>query len=197
MIRMFTSFLVLGSLIAQTTPNPEPEKPDVAINFVKADDKLLLNYSVNVYAGYPIYTAEYFDSYDKTYPFYGLSIGTPIGFKAGLAYVTLDFELLNYKFERTNPLEGEDKFYEGMATHIGFNTGMFINDLSLSLTAATGRYHNERNGFIGGLNIDLPYWGDFEIRGAIRFSAVPVTLPNGDDGSSGWVDCGISIGYEF
>ena len=36
-----------------------------------------------------IYTAEYFDSFDENSPILGLSVGTPIGIKAGLAYLTL------------------------------------------------------------------------------------------------------------
>ena len=197
MNRTLFSFIFIGILFGQVAPAPEPEKPDVAINFVDADDELLLNYSINLYAGYPIYTAEYFDSFDEISPILGLSVGTPLGIKAGLAYLTLNFEFINYKFTRTNVIESEENIYEGFAPHIGFNTGVFINDLSLSLTGAMGPYHNDRYGFIGGVNVDLPYWGDFEVRGTLRFNAVPVTLLGGDDGSSGWVDLGISLGYEF
>ena len=39
-----------------------------------------------------------FDSFDETSPILGLSVGTPIGIKAGLAYLTLNFEFINYKF---------------------------------------------------------------------------------------------------
>ena len=197
MIRIFFGFIFTGILFCQVAPDPEPEKPDVAINFVDADDELLLNYSLNLYAGYPMYTAEYFDSFDEISPILGLSVGTPLGIKAGLAYLTLIFEFINYKFTRTNGIEGEENIYEGFAPHFGFNTGMFINDLSLSFTGAMGPYHNDRYGFIGGINVDLPYWGDFEVRGTLRFNAVPVTLIGGDDGSSGWMDLGLSLGYEF
>ena len=133
--KILFSFIFTGILIGQVAPAPEPEKPDVAINFVDADDELLLNYSINAYAGYPIYTADYFDSFDETSPILGLSVGTPIGIKAGLAYLTLNFEFINYKFVRLMKLK---VIYEGFAPHIGFNTGMFINDLSLSFTGATG-----------------------------------------------------------
>ena len=197
MKRTLFSFIFTSILLGQVTPAPEPEKPDVAINFVDADDELLLNYSINLYAGYPVYNAEYFDSFDETSPILGLSVGTPFGFKAGLAYLTLNFEFINYKFTRSIDVEGEKNIYEGFAPHIGFNTGMFINDLSLSFTGATGPYHNDRYGFISGVNVDLPYWGDFEVRGTLRFNAVPVTQPNGDDGLSGWMDLGLSLGYEF
>ena len=146
MIRIFFGFIFTGILFCQVAPDPEPEKPDVAINFVDADDELLLNYSLNLYAGYPIYTAEHFDSFDEISPILGLSVGTPLGIKAGLAYLTLNFEFINYKFTRTNEMEGEENIYEGFAPHLGFNTGMFINDLSLSFTGAMGPYHNDRYG---------------------------------------------------
>ena len=197
MTRIFFSFIFIGIIFGQVAPTPDPKKPDIAINFVDADDELLLNYSLNLYAGYPMYTAEYFDSFDEISPILGLSVGTPLGIKAGLAYLTLNFEFINYKFKRTSEIEGEVNIYEGFAPHIGFNTGMFINDLSLSFTGAMGPYHNDRYGFIGGVNVDLPYWGDFEVRGTLRFNAVPVTLLGGNDGSSGWFDLGLSLGYEF
>ena len=184
MTRNFFSFIFIGIIFGQVAPTPDPEKPDIAINFVDSDDELLLNYSLNLYAGYPMYTAEFFDSFDEISPISGLSIGTPLGIKAGLAYLTLNFEFINYKFKRTNEIEGEENIYEGFAPHLGFNTGMFINDLSLSFTGAMGPYHNDRYGFISGVNVDLPYWGDFEVRGTLRFNAVPVTLLGGNDGSS-------------
>ena len=60
------SFFFTGILFGQVAPAPEPEKPDLAINFVDADDELLLNYSINLYAGYPIYTAEGHKRKEKT-----------------------------------------------------------------------------------------------------------------------------------
>jgi len=197
MIRILFSFIFTGILVGQIVSTPEPEKPDVAINFVDADDELLLNFSINAYAGYPVYTRNFLGRFDEASPILGLSIGTPFGFKAGLAFLTLNFEFINYKFTRTNEIEGEENIYEGFAPHLGFNTGMFINDLSLSFTGGMGPYHNDRYGFIGGMNVDLPYWGDFEVRGTLRFNAVPVTLLGGDEGTSGWMDLGISLGYEF
>ena len=65
MIRILFSFIFSGILFGQAAPAPEPDKPDVAINFIDADDELLLNYSINAYAGYPVYNAEYFDSFDE------------------------------------------------------------------------------------------------------------------------------------
>ena len=151
---MFTSFLLLASLIAQTAPEPEPEKPDVSINFVKADDHLLLNWSVNTYVGYPIYQAENFKRFDDMHFVYGLSLGTPIGMKTGLAYSTLDFELVNFIFGNTDPLDGEDGTFGETVLHYGLNSGMFINDLSLNITMAMGKYEHGI-GYIGALNLSL------------------------------------------
>ena len=185
MIRMFTSFLLLGSLIAQTAPNPEPEKPEVAIKFVQKDDHLLLNWSINTYVGYPVYQAENFKRFDDRHFVYGISLGTPIGMKTGLAYSTLDFELINFIF-------GGDGEFGETVFHYGLNSGMFINDLSLNLTMAMGEYEHGM-GYIGAVNIDLPYWGDFEVRSTIRFTAAPTD----SETTSGWIDLGVSIGYEF
>ncbi len=55
-----------------------------------------------------------------------------------------------------------------------------------------GKY-SDGTGYIGAINIDLPYWGDYEVRSTIRFSAVPTDT----DITSAWVDLGVSIGYEF
>ena len=195
MNRIMVSILLVSAIFSQQEPEVEPEKPSIAIDFVEADDELLLNWSVNTYVGYPVYTAEFFSIFDQLHPVYGLSLGTPFGLKTGLAYSTFDIELINYVFGNTDPEDGEpDNFYDTVF-HVGLNSGLFINDLSLSLTAAVGKY-DHGTGFVGGMNIDLPYWGDYEVRSTIRFSAVPMTL-NGDEGRSGWVDIGVSLGYEF
>ena len=192
MIRILFSFLFASFLVGQTAPTPEPEKPDVAINFVKADDELLLNWSVNTYLGYPVYQAENFKRYDDRHFVYGLSLGTPIGMKTGLAYSTLDFELINFIFGNSDPLDGEDGEIGETVLHYGLNSGMFINDLSLNITFAVGKYKYGA-GYIGAINIDLPYWGDYEVRSTIRFTAVPTDA----DLTSGWIDLGVSLGYEF
>ena len=185
-------FCILFVSVAFAQTQPEPEKPSISIDFVQADDDLLLNWSVNTYIGYPIYKANNMSMYDKNHPVYGLSLGTPFGFKTGLAYSTLDIEVINYVFSNTNPEDGQpDDFYDTVF-HVGLNSGLFINDLSLSLTVAVGNYVHG-TGFVGGMNIDLPYWGDYEVRSTIRFSAVPVL----NNMTSGWVDLGVSLGYEF
>ena len=192
MIRILFSFIFASILVGQTAPTPEPEKPDVAINFVKADDELLLNWSVNTYLGYPVYQAENFKRFDDRHFVYGLSLGTPIGMKTGLAYSTLDFELINFIFGNSDPLDGEDGEFGETILHYGLNSGMFINDLSLNITFAVGKYKHGA-GYIGAINIDLPYWGDYEVRSTIRFTAAPAAA----DLTSGWIDLGVSLGYEF
>ena len=194
MIKTILTIFFISGVMAQTQPEPapEPEKPDIAINFVKADDELLLNWSVNTYIGYPVYKAENFSRFDDDHLIYGLSLGTPLGIKTGLSYSTLNFELINYIFGNNNPLEGEASDIGETVLHIGLNSGMFINDLSLNLTLATGK-HEHGYGLISAINIDLPYWGDFEVRSTVRFTAVPTEF----DLTSGWVDLGVSLGYEF
>ena len=192
MSKVMFCILFVSVAFAQTQPESEPEKPNIAIDFVQADDELLLNWSINTYVGYPVYTADFFSTFDKLHPVYGLSLGTPFGLKTGLAYSTIDFEVVNYVFENTAPEDGQPINFYDTVFHLGLNSGLFINDLSLSLTAAVGKY-DHGTGFVGGVNFDLPYWGDYEIRSTIRFSAVPVV----DDMTSGWIDIGVSIGYEF
>ena len=194
MIKTFLIIIFLSRVSAQTQPEPapEPEQPDIAINFVKADDELLLNWSVNTYVGYAVYKAENFSMFDDDHLIYGLSLGTPLGIKTGPSYSTLNFELINYIFGNTNPLGGEPSEFSETVFHIGLNSGMFINDLSLNVTLATGK-HEHGYGYISAINIDLPYWGDFEVRSTIRFTAVPT----GPDLTSGWIDLGVSLGYEF
>ena len=192
MIRILFSFILSGVIVGQVAPTPEPEKPDISINFIKADDELLLNWSVNTYLGYPVYQAQNFKRFDDRHFVYGLSLGTPIGMKTGLAYSTLDLELINFIFGNTNPSYGEDSEIGETVLHYGLNSGMFINDLSLNITLAMGKYKYGA-GYISAINIDLPYWGDYEVRGTIRFTAIPTDA----DMTSGWIDLGVSLGYEF
>ena len=62
MIRILFSFIFSGVIVGQVAPTPEPEKPDISINFIKGNDELLLNWSVNTYLGYPVYQAQNFKS---------------------------------------------------------------------------------------------------------------------------------------
>tara|TARA_B100000686_G_scaffold350770_1_gene447658 strand:- start:5902 stop:6474 length:573 start_codon:yes stop_codon:yes gene_type:complete len=169
----------------------EEEASVITIDF-DSKEELYLNFSFNAYRGVPVYTAKTFEQYDRKYPVYGLSIGTPLGFQFGFTYTTLDFEIMKYKFESTQSIGGNNALFEGIAYQVGINSGFFINAASLSVTAATGIYH-KGNGFVGGLNIDLPYWGPLEVRGAVRFN----TVQRPDKDYTGWIDIGISLGYEL
>ncbi len=159
------------------------------------EEELELNYSANLYLGYPVYVTETFSYYDKSNPVVGLSIGTPFGFQAGPFYATVNIEILRYIFEGTEASKQASyvgRKFGGMAYQVGVNTGLFFNEFSFSITAASGVYH-EGTGFIGGVNLDLPL-GDMpiEIRLATRANMIQKS-----DGITGWVGGGISLGYEF
>ena len=162
------------------------------------------NYSVNLYTGYPVINATSFDHYDKSRPVAGISIGTPYGYYANDFYVNANIEIFRYIFRRSV----NDQRFGGTAVQIGLNTGLFIGDVSLSLTAASGVFH-AGTGFIGGLNIDLPVGeyilGNFDINESlvphiealeVRFTT-RANMVHKKDGITGWVDGGFSIGYEF
>ena len=122
------------------------------------EEELELNYSANLYLGYPVYVTETFSYYDKSNPVVGLSIGTPFGFQAGPFYATANIEILRYIFEGTEASVDPNyigRDFGGMAYQVGVNTGLFFNEFSFSITAASGVYH-EGTGFIGGVNLDLP-----------------------------------------
>ena len=159
------------------------------------EEELVLNYSANLYLGYPVYVTETFSYYDKSNPVVGLSIGTPFGFQAGPFYATVDVEILRYIFEGTEASKQANyigKKFGGMAYQVGVNTGLFFNEFSFSITAATGVYH-DGTGFIGGVNLDLPL-GDLPIEFRV---AARANMIQKSDGITGWVGGGISLGYEF
>ena len=163
------------------------------------------NYSVNLYTGYPVIKAASFDHYDKSRPVAGISIGTPYGYYANDFYVNANIEIFRYIFRNSHNVE--DRF-GGTAFQVGINTGLFIGDVSVSLTAATGVFH-AGTGFISGLNIDLPageyILGNFDINESlvphiealeVRFTT-RANMVQKKDGITGWIDGGFSIGYEF
>ena len=162
------------------------------------------NYSVNLYTGFPLVKATSFDHYDKSRPVAGISIGTPYGYYGNDFYVNANIEIFRYIFRRSV----NDQRFGGTAFQVGLNTGLFIGDVSVSLTAATGVFH-AGTGFIGGLNIDLPtgeyILGNFDINESlvphiealeVRFTT-RANMVQKNDGITGWVDGGFSIGYEF
>ena len=176
------------------------------------------NWSANIYTGYPIpfIRGESFDYYDKIYPTFGLSIGSPYGLFVGDFFMNIIGELAYYKFSKSNykniaPENRKDPF-EGFAYQIGLSPGLFIGDLSISMTAATGLYH-AGPGFITGGSIDLPigsylinkfkdnkfiedyeeYILSIEMRITTRANLVKKT----DGLYTYWLGGGVSFGYEF
>ena len=89
--------LFLSLALSQSEQSDADEAVVITIDF---DDKeeLYLNFSFNAYRGVPVYSGNTFEQYDRVYPVYGLSIGTPFGFQVGFTYTTLDFEIMQYKF---------------------------------------------------------------------------------------------------
>ena len=175
---------------------------------------LVPNYSLNLYTGYPLIKASSFEIYNDSSPVFGVSIGTPYGFFMSNFFVNMIFEVAKYNFnESTN----QKRKFGGWAFQIGASPGFFIGDMSISLTAATGIFH-EGTGFITGGSIDIPVgnliiekYGDisfvesfeeqieaFEIRFTSRANIVQKAKSATDaGGATGWVGAGISLGYEF
>ena len=112
------------------------------------------NYSFNLYTGYPTLKASSFDHYDISRPVVGLSVGTPFGYYASDFFINLNLEIFNYIFRRS----ANDQKFGGTAFQGGANSGLFIGDVSISLTAATGVFH-AGTGFITGGSLDLPLGG--------------------------------------
>ena len=106
-----------------------------------------------------------------------------------------------YNFQQKNNLDGAS--FGGPAFQIGLSPGLFIGDFSFSLTACTGVYQNDlgklTSGFIAGGSIDIPLGilldnDDLPIELRITSRS---NLISKDEGITGWVDGGVSIGYEF
>ena len=176
------------------------------------------NWSLNFYNGYPIpgLRGESFSYYDKIFPTFGLSVGSPYGIYIGDFFMNVIAELAYYKFSKSSfegiaPVDRKDPF-EGFAFQIGLSPGLFIGDLSISATAATGVYH-AGPGFITGLSVDLPI-GSYvmekyrdsnfitEYEELLESLEVRVTsrlnLVKKNDGLyTYWLGGGISFGYEF
>ena len=187
--------------------------------FYPVEYVLVPNYSFNLYTGYPLIKASSFEIYNDSSPVFGLSIGTPYGFFMSNFFVNMIVEVAKYNFNNSSGL----KKFGGWAFQIGASPGFFIGDMSISLTAATGIFH-EGTGFIVGGSIDIPLgniiienWGDisivesfeeqieaFEIRFTSRANIVQKEKKVNDEGAildaggaTGWVGAGISLGYEF
>jgi len=202
-----------------TTPgekNPSNQKEV----FYPVEYVLVPNYSFNLYTGYPLIKASSFEIYNDSSPVFGVSIGTPYGFFMSNFFVNLIVEIAKYNF---NESEGLQRPFGGWAFQIGASPGFFIGDMSISLTAATGIFH-EGTGFITGGSIDIPVgniiienYGDisfvesfeeqieaFEIRFTSRANIIQKEKKVNDEGeildaggATGWIGAGISLGYEF
>jgi hypothetical protein len=181
--------------------------------FYPVEYVLVPNWSFNLYTGYPLIKASSFEIYNDSSPVFGLSVGSPYGFFMSNFFVNMIFEIAKYNF---NDSSGLRKF-GGWAFQVGASPGFFIGDMSISLTAATGIFH-EGTGFITGASIDLPIgnlivekYGDisfvesfeeqiqaFEIRFTSRANIVQKEKSEYDaGGATGWIDVGIALGYEF
>ena len=168
---------------------------------------LVPNWSLNLYGGYPILRASSFDEFDESNLLFGLSVGSPYGFFAGDFYMNVIAEFVYYNFQQSNNLEGQN--FGGPAVQIGLSPGFFIGQTSVSLTACTGLYQNDKGkmttGIIVGGSIDIPLGNTLGNYFDIEPDEFPVELRitsrsnliSKDEGVTGWLDGGISIGYEF
>ena len=189
--------------------NNNEESYDYDVEYV-----IIPNWSLNIYSGYPIYRASSFEEFDKSNPIYGLSIGSPWGIFAGDFFMNVIGEIAYYNFQQKNNIDG--KSFGGPAFQIGLSPGFFIGQTSISLTACTGFYKDDEgdftSGIIAGGSIDLPLgtiildkFGDVEfvenLEDQIESFEMRVTgranLIQKNEGSTGWLGLGISIGYEF
>ena len=120
---------------------------------------LVPNWSLNLYTGYPIIrSASSFDEFDESNLLFGLSVGSPYGLFAGDFFMNVIAEFVYYNFQQSNNLEGQN--FGGFAYQIGLSPGLFIGETSISLTACTGVYQNDKGkmtrDFIAGGSIDIP-----------------------------------------
>ena len=116
-------------------------------------------------------------------------------------------EFIYYNFQQRSDLEGQN--FGGPAFQIGVSPGLFIGEASISLTACTGLYQNDKSkmtsGFIAGGSLDIPLGIILEDYIDIDADDFPMELRitsrsnliSKDEGITGWLDAGISIGYEF
>ena len=193
----------------EKTVNNIEENYDYEVEYV-----IIPNWSINIYTGYPIYKASSFEEFDKSNPIYGLSIGSPWGIFAGDFFMNVIGEIAYYNFQQKNNLDGKN--FGGPAFQIGLSPGFFIGQSSVSLTACTGVYQDDEGDFTSGVitggSIDLPLgtlilnkFGGVELvenlEDQIESFEMRITgranLIQKNEGSTGWLGLGISIGYEF
>ena len=165
------------------------------------------NWSLNLYTGYPIIRASSFDEFDESNMLFGLSVGTPLGIYTEKFFMNVIAEFVYYNFQQSSDLEGQS--FGGPAFQIGVSPGLFIGEASISLTACTGLYQNDKSkmtsGFIAGGSLDIPLGIILEDYIDIDADDFPMELRitsrsnliSKDEGITGWLDAGVSIGYEF
>ena len=165
------------------------------------------NWSFNLYTGYPLIKASSFEEFDKSNLLFGLSIGSPYGIYAGDFFMNAIAEFVYYNFQQSNNLDGQN--FGGPAFQIGLSPGLFIGEASVSLTTCTGIYQNDKgkmtSGFIAGGSLDIPLGNILDDYIDIDADEFPMELRitsrsnliSKDEGITGWLDAGISIGYEF
>ena len=168
---------------------------------------LVPNWSLNLYAGYPIIKASSFDEFDESNLVFGLSVGSPFGLFGDDFYMNVIAEFVYYNFQQSNDLEGQN--FGGPALQIGLSPGFFIGETSISLTACTGLYQNDKgmmtSGFIAGGGLDIPLGNILANYIDIEADEFPIELRitsrsnliSKNEGVTGWIDAGVSIGYEF
>jgi len=171
-------------------------KDDYEVEYV-----LVPNWSINLYTGFPIIKASSFKTFDKSNFLFGLSIGSPFGIFAGDFFMNVIAEFVYYNFQQKRNLDGQN--FGGPAIQLGVSPGFFIGQASISLTACTGVYQNDKSeltsGFIAGGSLDIPMGAllddeDFPIE--VRVTG-RTNIISKDEGVTGWIDGGVSIGYEF
>ena len=195
-----------------TEPGAKSSRTSPVIEDYDVEYVIIPNWSINLYTGYPLIKGGTFQFYDQLSPVFGLSIGTPYGIFLGDFFMNVISEIAYYKFRDSNKGEEAEGDFEGLAYQIGISPGFFIGDITVSLTLCTGIYH-AGPGIIAGGSIDLPVGSfitkkfrdnkfiknnsdileSFEIRVTSRANAVQKK----DEGFTGWLGGGISIGFEF
>ena len=168
---------------------------------------IIPNWSLNLYTGYPLVKASSFEEFDESNLLFGLSVGSPFGIFAGDFFMNVIAEFVYYNFQQKNDLQGQN--FGGPAFQIGLSPGLFIGETSISLTACTGIYQNDKgemtSGFIAGGSLDIPLGNLLSEYIDIDGDEFPIELRitsrsnliSKEEGITGWLDGGISIGYEF
>lgn len=216
------NILIENSIVVYLYQNGEFLEPsNIKDEIIYEDDYeleyvLVPNWSVNLYTGHPIYGASSFKEYDDWSFLNGFSVGSPYGVFAGDFFMNVIFEFAHYTFKQKNDPTGLAQSFGGSALQLGVSPGFFLGSASISLTACSGAYQTEKQewktGFIIGGSVDIPLgsflidrYGDKDIIESFEEYLESVELRitsrsnliQKSDGATGWLDAGISIGYEF